>query len=525
MINSKLIKKYYDKRSACQVLGILMKEPYRIKDKENYLNKKDFSNGLHETIFISIYNLAYQNIKEITVSEIESYLAVSHPVDYKKIFENNETLDWLNKILEDANPTNYTYYYQKVRKMSLLRSCLEQGIDISDILNIDELDPILKQNQQEKFDNMTIDNIIQLCDKKILMAKKDFIIKNDSEARKAGNDAEQLYRKLKESPSYGMGLESQYLNTITRGMQKKKFFLETRDSGTGKSRIAIKRLLNLSAPYIWDFKIKDFIKNPNGSNNSGLYIGTEMDLYEEIEPMMWSVVSGVEEAKIKDCNLTKEEDNRIKKAIEILSKTNLFLERNANFSVSYLWRIVEDYKKEYDIYSVALDYIELNSTLIAEFTNNTKGMGVREDQVLLDLSTNLKNIAENLDVFMLAFTQTTDEARRDGVRDQRAVKGARSIPNKADVGIISFEPTKKELEKISPILNRKGLVEHKYPNICYSFYKNRGGIQEYKDIKVWGYQDLGTMEYQDLFCTDKYYKLININPTKIEVINDKITMK
>lgn len=524
MINSKLIKKYYDKRSACQMLGILMKEPHRIKDKENHLSKQDFSSGLHETIFITIHNLAYQGIKEITVSEIENYLAISSPINYKKVFEDSAGLEWLNKILEDANPTNYTYYYQKVKKMALLRSYLEQGIIVSDILNIDEIDPIIKQEQQDKFDSMTINDIIKTCDKKVLTAKKDFIIKNDSESRKAGENAEKLFHKMKESPSYGMGLESQYLNTIVRGMQRKKFLLETRDTGTGKTRVAMRRLLGLTAPYLWDFNRKTFVKNSNGANNSGLYIGTEMDIYEELEPMMWAFISGVEEIKIKNGNLTKEESERIQEAIKILKDTQLFLENKPNFSVSYLWHIIEEYKISNDIYAIGLDYVELNSALISEYTNSTRGMGVREDQILLSLSKNIKDIAEELDVFMMAFTQTTDEARRDGIRDQRAVKGARSLPNKADVGIVSFEPTTKELEKLESIIKRKGLVSHKLPNICYSFYKNRGGVQEHKDIKVWGYQNLGTMEYHDLFCTDKDYKIINVNPTKIEVVDDKITI-
>ena len=850
MINPKFIKKYYDKRSACQVLGILMKEPHRVQNQDYSLSEKDFSSGLHEVIFICIYNLANQDIKEITIGEIEGYLASTNPISYKKIFDNNENTEWLHGILQDANSPNYTYYYNKVKKMSLLRSYLEQGINISDILNIDEIDPVKRQQQQEKFENMTIEDIVNLCDKKILLAKKNFVVKNDSESRKAGEDAEALYFKMKDSPSYGLGLESEYLNTITRAMQKKKFYLETRDSGcvdcdteyfngfqwvkisnyknndkvlqynkdgtaelvnpleyhkhpaeylwhfkterginqclsdehdivyindrnlqnmelvkepfkqfkdkhnqlkgghkgkiittfkydgegidlsdeqirvmvaiiadgsfvheykdrdickvnlkkarkkerlekilhdanieyekrkplngyqmyifkapriersytpywykcnkkqleiiadevlhwdgctnnrrcfcttvkesadfvqfvfsslgqratimtynrvgrqreidgkiyttksidyvviissqrpligifnnkkkvgiqkyktldgykycftvpsgmlvlrrgdkifitgnSGKSRIAIKRLLNATAPYIWDFEKKDFIKNPNGVNNCALYIGTEMDLYEEIEPMMWAFISGVEEIKIKDCTLTKEEDNRIKKAIEILQNTQLYQEHNPNFSVSYLWKTIEDYKKQHDIVAVGLDYIELNPSLIGEYTNNTKGMGVREDQVLLDLSTNLKNIAEDIDVFMMAFTQTTDEARRDGIRDQRAVKGARSLPNKADVGVVVFEPTKKELGKIDAIVTRKGIVRYKTPNICHSFYKLRGGIQQHKDIKVWGYQDLGTMEYVDMFCTDKDYKLVNVNPTKIEVQDDKM---
>lgn len=520
MINSKFIEKYYDKRAACQVLGCLMKDPKKIKDRDLLLDKKDFSKELHRIIFICIYNLAYQNVNKITVSEIEGYLATANPVKHKQIFDNNETVNWIHKIYEDAKTTNYLHYYNKLKKMSLLKSYLENGINITDILDIDEIDPKIKQKQQERFDGMSIEDIMRQCDKKILQAKKGFIIKDSSDVRKAGQNSKELFDKMQEEPSYGLGWESEYLNTITRGMNKGHFYLETRDTGQGKTRVAIKRLLLLTAPYIWDFNQNNFIKNPNGLGNSALYIGTEMDIYKELEPMMWAFISGVDEEKIKECTLNKNEKERINEAISILEKTKLFLEHKPNFDTAYLWETVEKYKIEENIYGVGLDYIELNPGLINEFTSNTKGMGVREDQILLNLSINIKNIAEDLDVFMMAFTQTTDEARRDGIRDQRAVKGARSLPNKTDGGVVVFEPTKKELEKISGISQKKGLVEYKNPNICYSFYKNRGN--KYKNIKIWGYQDLGTMKYCDLFCTDNNYKPININPTKIEVINEKI---
>jgi replicative DNA helicase len=519
VFSTNLVKKYYDKRSACQVLGILMKDPKRIKNKECILDKKDFSKGLHETIFVCIYNLACQGVKQINISEIESYLATADPLGYKKVFEVGDGIEWLNKILEDANEMNFTYYYLKVKKMALLRSYLEQGIDITNILNIDEIDPLLKQSQQEKFDNMTLNEIIKECDKKNMEAKKNFVSSENTKSRKAGDDAEELYELKKQFPSYGFGLESDYLNSITRGAQRKKVFLETRDTGMGKTRIAIKRLLNITAPYYWSFAKKTFIENPNGKDNSALYIGTEMELYEELEPMMWAFISGVDEEKINDSKLTKDEEERVKKAIEILNDTKLFLEDEANFNISYLWHIVEEYKINYDICAVALDYIELNSALVSEFTNETRGMSVREDQILLSISTNLKNIAKEFDVFINAFTQTTDEARRDGVRDQRAVKGARSLPNKVDVGIITFEPTVKELEKLEYVIKQTGIAKHKTPNVCHSFYKNRGG--KIKNVRVWGYQDLGTMEFYDLFCTDNNFKRININPIKIQMINNK----
>lgn len=512
-----MIKKYYDKRSVCQVLGVLLLEPTRIKSRNYNLEQRDFSiDPLHSIIFTCIYNLSHQGAKEIGVRDIENYLSVTSPVDYSKVFEKNDGVEWLNKIIDDAGSVNFDIYYNKVKKMSLLRSYMEQDISVKHILNREEIDPNIIKAQEEVFDEKSIEDIIKEIDEKHLIAKRNFILKDGSESRKAGDNAKELKQKMKESPSYGLGLESEYLNTIIRGALKKKFLLETRDTGNGKSRIALKRLLNFTTPLVWDYELEEYVVNPNGQNNSALYIGTEMDLYEEIEPMLWSFVSGVEEDKIKDGNLDSDEESRIEKAIEILADTKLFLEDEPNFDTAYLWQVIEEYKLKHNICAVAIDYIELTGAMMAEYSKLTKNMGTREDQVLLHLSTNIKNICGKLDVFINAFTQTTDEARRDGARDQRAVKGARSLPNKVDVGIVTFEPSKKELEKLEPIIKKqRGILANKYPNVCYSIYKNRGG--KLKKVKIWGYQNLGNMEYYDMFCTNDYYEQINVDKTKVSV--------
>ena len=264
---------------------------------------------------------------------------------------------------------------------------------------------------------------------------------------------------------------------------------------------------------MWDFNKRKFVKNPHKPVAS-LYIGTEMELYEELEPMMWAFVSGVDEDKIHANTLTRDERIRIERAIEILEQTELYLEDEENYDISFLAHTIEHYKTEHNIGAVAIDYLELTSALTSEFTQMTRGMGVREDQVLLNLSANIKNMAKRYDISIIGFTQTTDEARRDGVRDQRAVKGARSLPNKCDLGMVSFAPTKKELELLEEVIEKVGLNNYRcVPNICYSIYKNRGG--KIKNIKIWGYQDLGTMEYIDLFCTDESYVPMNVNKTFI----------
>lgn len=524
MNNTNLIKKYYDSRSACQVLGCLMQDTNLVKSNYNVLETQDFLGGVHQTIFTCLFNLAQQGVKRITVGEIESYLATADPVGHKRIFDNQNNVDWIHKTLADANLSNYDYHYQTVRKFALLRDCISNGTDISHILNMNEIDPKLIKIQRDDFNNKTVRDIIKTIDVNHLNIKKRFLVKEKNSSRKAGDDAEELFEEMQKSPSYGLGFESEYLNTIMYGANKSEFLLETRDSGKGKSRVGIKRLLNFTAPHIWDFQNHCFTDNPNNPNGdvSALYIGTEMDLYKDIEPMMWCFIAGVEPYKLKKNMLTNDERERIKKAMKILKDTPLFLEDESNFDISYLWQTVEEYKIKHNIYAASLDYIELTPALISEYVASTRGMNAREDMVLLNLSKEGKKIAKDLDVFFNAFTQTTDEARRDHIRDQRAVKGARSLPNKVDYGIVTFAPIQKELEKLQPVINsQKGILNHpKEPNICYSFYKGRSS--EYSDVKVWGYQNLGTYEYYDLFCTNQEYKKININPTKIQVVDKNI---
>lgn len=231
----RVVKKYYDKRSACQVLGTLMLEPQRVKSRDYHLTQNDFSpDVLHNIIFTTIHNLAHQGVKEINISEIEGYLSVTSPVDHSRVFDKLNGAEWISKVIESANPLNFDYHYNKVKKLSLLRSYLEQGVDIKYILDKSEVDPNIIKIQEERFDELTLEEIIREVDERYLSAKREFVIKDDSDSRKAGDGAKELRELMKQSPIYGLGLESEYLNTILRGALGSKFVLETRDTGSGE---------------------------------------------------------------------------------------------------------------------------------------------------------------------------------------------------------------------------------------------------------------------------------------------------
>lgn len=516
-IKRDLIKRYYDSRSACQVLGILMAKPKLLLSIDYNLDKEDFVGAIHKTLFACIYNLAHKGINSINLTDIENYLHNTDSVGYAKMFEKFDGSKWILDILQDANIDNFDYYYELVRKYSLLRSYLKAGIEVKDILDLTEMDSEILDKQQKEFEELTSDEIIRYFDRQNMKSKERFLLGNQNASRKSGDGADELYEIVKQSPSYGYGLDSDYLNAVVYGALGGRAMLESRDSGTGKTRSAIKRLVKLCSPYLWSNKEKKFIPNPNGQNNAGLYIGTEMDVYREIEPMIWCFIANVDEKSFKEGKTTKEEEERIIQAKEYSKQSKIFLEDMEDFDVNYLWQIAEKYSTEQNIKMIVLDYVELNSALAVEYIHMAKGMNVREDMILLNLSKNIKSIAKRFDLFFIAYTQVNDEGRSKGYRDQTAVKGGKSLPNKMDFGLTAFEPTKRELDILQPLILKysKGIRKKLIPNLCLTIYKNRWF--EKKDVKIWVHQDLGTGEVIDCFCTDKNYKYLEINPVSIDV--------
>ena len=56
-------------------------------------------------------------------------------------------------------------------------------------------------------------------------------------------------------------------------------------------------------------------------------------------------------------------------------------------------------------------------------TNKTHGMAMREDIILSLLSTRLKEIANEFDVFIMSATQTNASAKTDPLPDANLLKG------------------------------------------------------------------------------------------------------
>jgi len=512
---SKLVS-YVNKQAIREILGSLLQEPSLIREYKIVQN--DFPETFHKLIFAAINNLYKNGAEIIDAVAIDEYL--SHYETQYQVFTKNEGINFLEKVQEMALQSNFKYYYDQLKKFSLLRSYAENGIDVSEFFDPDEIDPVTIEAQRKLLDEYSLQDIINHYKKKQLKIIAPFISTEGRDSKKAGVGGHEQKEKWKQDTAWGIGYSSAYLTTALHGVRKRRFNVKSAGTGVGKTRSSIADIGYACSPYYYDKALGKWCENPNGTYNGALYIGTEMELLEEIDPILWAYIADVPQDHIEFNMYEEGEEERVDKAIDILEhEANIWFEYVPEYDANTLEEVIEQHKLDHNIEYVWFDYISATVELNSEYASESKvKMVVREDQVLANLSKKLKNFTRKFDVSIDSFTQVTGDFKNEANRDQTIVRGAKSIIDKADGAMIAMPPTEKELKKVEPITRE--LLNKPVPNLVYSLYKNRGG--KWNKIKIWLYIDYSTMRVHDLFVTDYEYKLIkDIEKTYINVSNEE----
>jgi len=492
---------YVNKQAIREVLGCFIQKPSLMRDYKT--SKNDFPETFHKLIFASMSNLYKNGAENIDAVAIDEYL--SHYETQYKLFEKNLGTDYISDVEELANPVNIKYYHDQLKKFSLLRRYVEFGVDVSEYFNPSEIDPVTVENQIDNLDNSSIQDIVNHYKKKHLEIVSPFTISEGRDGKKAGVGGAEQKEKWKNDTAWGIGYASAYLTTALHGLRRGRFTVKSAGSGIGKTRTAISDIGCSCSPYLYDKKLGKWLRNANGIDNGVLYIGTEMELLEEIDPILWAYIADVAQDHIEFNMYEEGEEARVDEAIRILEEdANIWFEYVPQYDSEMLYEIVEEHKIKHNINHVFFDYIHTTVELLSEFSAQSKTrMVVREDQVLAGLSSKLKTLAKRFDVSFDSSTQISGDYKNDNNRDETIVRGAKAIIDKSDNALIAMPPSEKELKKVEPIL--RSMIGCPTPNLVYSLYKNRGG--KWNKIKIWLYVDYGTMRTYDLFVTDYEYRL------------------
>ena len=112
----------------------------------------------------------------------------------------------------------------------------------------------------------------------------------------------------------------------------------------------------------------------------------------------------------------------------------------------------------------------------------------------------------------MSATQLNADYTESETPDQNLLRGAKSIADKIDLGMIMLETTKKDREALEPMVKKMGI---KMPNIKISVYKNRRG--RWKGIYLWVNAQRGICRFNPVFVTKWTYELVDMEDLKIRI--------
>lgn len=300
-----------------------------------------------------------------------------------------------------------------------------------------------KQAQEDWLDNSDITSIANEIDKKIDGIKSEYLNNVADHGFHAGENIFELMNKLKETPEVGIPLYGNLINTLTRGARMKKLYLRSAPTGVGKSRMAVADACNFACNEIYDLYQKQWI--PNGTSEPTLIISTEQEL-DEIQTMMLAFLSGVDEENILNGDYSNDEEDRVRKAAAIIVKSPIWIEILPDFSLNDIENTVRKHAIDNKVNFVIFDYIHTSLKILEEITKRSGGVRLREDNVLYMLAIRLKDLANELEVFILTGTQLNADWVDVKEGNQNLLRGAKAIADKIDFGTIVLPVTETDLK-------------------------------------------------------------------------------
>jgi len=501
---------YIDIAALTNVIGNVYSNPKLLEATDKYFfSEEDFVDDFHKIVFGAIFNLHQLGVSEITLNAIEDYLA-SRPKK-KAIYETNKGNEYLLKSADSASISTFDYYFNRMKKMTLLRSYNEKvGMDLSWLYDPNNLfDLKKKQEQEEWLDNSSLLEIANVIDDKIIEIKAQCIDNSLICGVQAGEGIEELLESLKETPEIGYPLYGKYMNTVTRGARLKKFYLRSAATGVGKSRAIAADVCYIGCFQMYDIETNRWISI--GASEPVMYIATEQDL-SEVQTMMIAFVSGVDEQHILDGEYYAGEWERVQKAAQIIKQSPIYFESLPDFSLKDIENTIIRGIREHGTKYIFLDYIHTSMRILEEITKRSGGVRLREDNILFMMSIRLKDLCNQYGVFIMSATQLNADYTESETPDQNLLRGAKSIADKIDLGMIMLETTKKDREALEPMVKKLGI---EMPDIKISIYKNRRG--RWKGIYLWCKADRGICRINPQFVTKWTYELVDMEDLKIRV--------
>lgn len=490
----------FDKNTAMMVIAGLFHDPTLLHDQESVrLTLDDFANDFYQIVFGSIYNLVMEGgLESLTPVDID--FSIARHSRQSKIFQDNNGMKFLqevNQLSKDFDHSKFMMHYERLKKLTLLRDLESNGISTKSFYN-PNVSVERRSEQERKLNEATPDEILREVWGKLNKVEEKYVSRNYASSQTAAKGIRDLYFELKANPEIGPPLQGEIFNYLVRGARPGKVYMNSAPTGHGKTRMMLGNAASLSVPYLNE--AGDVVKRED--LHKVLFVTTEQQA-DEIQTLLLAFVSGVNEKKILYGTATKEEEKRIKDAIDIIEhyEDYFIIEAIPDPSIALVRAKLTKHIIQNNVNFIFYDYIFSSPGLITEFS----AARIREDVALMMLSNTIKEVGSTFNVFIESSTQLNERWENSKIRNQNHIRGSKAIADKIDVGAVSVKlnALEEEEEAIRLIAEEASL---RMPNMVMDIYKNRRG--EGAGLKLYRYFDHGTCRATDIMLTDQQLRIV-----------------
>ena len=401
------MKKEFDQPSSIEaekaVLGGLLLEPELWDTVSVEVEEDDFMLVEHKLIYISIRRLRDHGNEVDTVTLIES---LTNDPDISSLSNFNQN-EYIKKLASDTPGTaNFLSYTDIVKQTSSLRKLISTASDISSIAK--ESDSFEIEGAFSEAENKLINLRDSIERKKGPVLAKDLI--------------KPVYDNIEENlnsttPLIGHSTGFRDLDKMTLGLQNGDLILVAGRPSMGKTAFG----LSIAA---------SFIENNIPSVFYSLEMSSRSVMYRII-----SILSKVELKKIFQAKeLTDSDFEKIGKAVELIEKSNFFIDDTSALSPSEILSRSRKLKREQpELGLIVIDYLQL---MKADQSNPSRVNEISE------ISRATKALAKELDIPVIALSQLNraSETRTNKVPILADMRDSGALEQDADLVIFPFRP-------------------------------------------------------------------------------------
>ena len=363
------------------------------KNKKVIIDKYLPHNFLAEKMILSCLLINVEAI-EITLKtlKVEAFYFKNHQEIYKAIilmYENNLSIDIITLLtfLQDNG------LLQKTGGISVLIELVSQTpnlIYLKEYLSLVK-DRYLRRSliklgyemvNSSYITNISLERLLNELENKL------FGLTNEIRSQNLFNSADlltRLFLELKEkslnSKLYGLSSGFYDLDILTQGFQKSDLIIIAGRPSMGKTALALNIAINI-------------IKN---SKFPILFFSMEMSK-EQIMYRLLSMETNIDQGRLKNGKLYKNDWKKLTKIIKIISKLPFFIDDSSNLSIQDIRSKIKTVVFEQNqIGAIIIDYLQL--------MQNSKLKSDNRVQELSQMTRSLKNIAREFDIPIIALSQ------------------------------------------------------------------------------------------------------------------------